>query len=380
MDYPHPQIDLKDGVPDFSNAYAKGIGEWDKVAITWGYGEYGTGAAEKAALNGVIDAARQRGIVFLTDQDARPAGSADPDTHLWDSGTDATEELNRLMTVRAKALARFGENSVPEGTPLALLNDVLVPLYFGHRYQMEAAVKAIGGQKYRYALRGDGQTPTEFVTPERQRKALDAVLATLKPEALTLPERIIAMIPPRPSGYEHTRELFASRTGMVFDPVSAAESASDLALELLFHPQRATRMVIQHARVASQPSLEEVLDRTIDQTWKTKREEGLRGEVQRAVAAVTLRSLMRLATNMQASDQARAIAFDRLTSLRRWLETAPAAGSTRAESRYAAAQIAAFERNPKDVTIPTAPEAPPGMPIGMMDDDCDWQGFAGTTP
>jgi hypothetical protein len=372
MDYPHPQIDLKDGVPGFSNAYASGIGEWDKVAIAWGYGEYGTGAAERQALNGVLDAARRRGLVFLTDQDARPPGSADPDTHLWDSGADATEELNRLMAVRARALARFGENNVREGAPLALLNDALVPLYFGHRYQLEAAVKAIGGQKYRYALRGDGQTPTEFVDPQRQRNALEAVLATLKPGALTLPERIIALIPPRPSGYEHTRELFEGRTGMVFDPVGAAESAANLALELILNPQRASRLVIQHARQASQPSLEEVLDRTIDQAWKTKREPGLSGEVQCAVAAVTLRSLMHLVSNTQASEQARAIAFDRLRSLRHWLELAPGTVPSHMEFQYAAAQIAAFEKNPKEITIPAAPDAPPGMPIGLLEEDCDW--------
>src|SRR5262249_22935738 len=38
MDYPHPQEVLKaDGTIDITNAYPDHIGEWDKVAITYGY-------------------------------------------------------------------------------------------------------------------------------------------------------------------------------------------------------------------------------------------------------------------------------------------------------------------------------------------------------
>ena len=38
MDYPHPLVTLKpDGTLDASSVYARGIGEWDKAAIAWGY-------------------------------------------------------------------------------------------------------------------------------------------------------------------------------------------------------------------------------------------------------------------------------------------------------------------------------------------------------
>src|SRR3954465_11906182 len=41
MDYPAPREQLgADGVPDLSDAYAKGIGEWDKVAIAYGYQDF----------------------------------------------------------------------------------------------------------------------------------------------------------------------------------------------------------------------------------------------------------------------------------------------------------------------------------------------------
>ncbi len=372
MDYPPPVVNLKNGVPDFSSPYAVGIGEWDKVAIRWGYGEFGEGAPEKDALDGVIADALKRDLPFLTDQDARPEGSSDPDTHLWDSGANAVDELNRMMSVRAAGLKRFGMNAVRPGDPLAFLEDTLVPLYFGHRYQVEAAVKSVGGLRYRYALRGDGQTPTEFVPPAAQRKALDAVLATLDPQALTIDEKLIALIPPRPSGYDEPHETFNGRTGLVFDPVAAAETAADIVASLLLHPERATRLVNNHARNAQQPALEEILDRTIARTIQAQHKQGLEGEVQRAVDGVVVRRLISLAAAADASDQARAVALARLAKLKTALLQADADSSFAASHKFLASQIEAFTKDPSKFVIPQAPEAPPGMPIGMA---CgDWGG------
>lgn len=357
MDYPHPFVGLKGGEPDLSDAYAKGIGEWDKVAIAWGYG---TGGAA------VLAAAEKRGLVFLTDQDARAAGSAHPETHLWDSGRNAVEELNRLMGVRATALKRFGEKNVREGTPLALLEDVLVPLYLSHRYQVEAAVKTVGGLRYRYALRGDGQTPTEMVPAAEQRRALEAVLATVKPEVLTLPETILRLIPPRPAGFAESRELFRGRTGMTMDPVAAAETASSLVFELLLEPQRAARLVEYRARDGRQLGLEEVLDRLWGVTWKAPAAAGLAGEVQKSIQLMALRRVMGLAADEQASGQVRAAALAKVGELKGWLGAQPRS----AQAAFALAQIALFEKDPKEMRLPKAVEAPPGMPIGMA---CDWE-------
>jgi len=80
----------------------------------------------------------------LTDQDARPAGSSSSVAHLWDSGTNAVDELNRLMQVRGAALKRFGENNIREGAPLATLEDVLVPLY------MPAPLSSGSGEQARW--------------------------------------------------------------------------------------------------------------------------------------------------------------------------------------------------------------------------------------
>src|SRR6202007_471556 len=135
---------------------------------------------ERRPLNKISTHAYGPGLLYLTDQDARPAGSSSSLAHLWDSGTNAVDELNRIMQVRAAALRRFGENNIREGAPLATLEDVLVPIYMFHRYQVEAAGKLIGGMDYTFALRGDGETPTQIVAPAEARRALAAVLATPK--------------------------------------------------------------------------------------------------------------------------------------------------------------------------------------------------------
>jgi hypothetical protein len=364
MDYPHPVIELgSDGNPDLSNAYAKGIGEWDKVAIQWGYQDFPASASTQSALNQIIDQARARNLIFLTDQDARPPGSSHPETHLWDNGANATDELLRFLKVRAKAIDRFGENNIREGFSMALLEDVLVPLYFSDRYQVEAASKVVGGLRYTYALRGDGQKPVEWVAPAEQRRALDAVLRAISPEMLMLPERVIQLIPPRPAGIDPTRELFERRTGATFDPIAAAETSADLAAALILHPERATRLVQNNAINPEQPSLEEIIDRFTAETVLHTAETGYRGEVERAVARAVLRRLMSLAASDTASGQARAIAYDRILKLKS-AGAAPQQESSRIFWQSANKQIELFEKDPKQLSLPKPLEAPPGMPIG----------------
>ncbi|HEX8242510.1 MAG TPA: zinc-dependent metalloprotease, partial [Longimicrobium sp.] len=248
IDYPHPLVKLTaDGRVDLSDAYPEGIGAWDRVAITYGYADFAPGTNEPAALERVITDARARGLVILTDQDARPSGSAHPQTHLWDNGVDAATELGRVMAVRRAALARFGERSIRAGMPLATMEEVLVPLYLHHRYQAEAATKMVGGQWYAYNLRGDGQDPPHAVPAADQRRALNAVLATVAPAELALPKTVLDRLPPRPYTFDSHRELFPRYTGLVFDAVSPAASAADMTFGLLLDPQRAARLVEQHA-------------------------------------------------------------------------------------------------------------------------------------
>jgi len=374
MDYPPPLVKVgADGVPDVSDAYASGIGEWDKVSIAWGYSEFARGVDEHAALDKILLNAFGRGLRYLTDQDARPASSSSSVAHLWDSGTNAVDELNRLMQVRAAALRRFGENNIRNGAPLATTEDVLVPIYMLHRYQVEAASKLIGGMDYTFALRGDGQTPTQIVAAGEQRRALAAVLATLKPEALQLQESLLKMIPPRPPGYERGREHFKIRTYPAFDALAPAEAAAQHTLQFLFNPERAERLIEFHARDHANPGLGEVLEAVLKATWESPRQEGYASEIANVVDDVALYDLMALAANDRASEEVRDIAWMELTLLKGWLTMQLQGKSIERHFSFAIRQIELFEKDPKrlDLTAPTEP--PDGPPIGAIGDaDDDW--------
>ncbi len=375
MDYPPPVTTLNSaGIPDVSSAYATGIGDWDKIAIQYGYQDFAPGLDEKKQLDALMRRATADGFLFISDADARPGGSAHPQAHLWDSGSDAATELNRILDVRAHALRRFSMNNIREGEPMSHLEDVLVPIYLFHRYQTEAAAKVLGGLFYTYALRGDGQRVTEPVPGEEQRRALAALLRTLGPETLTLPASVVKLIPPSANGYPRTREDFRERTGLTFDPIGAAESAANLTAGLILNPQRAARLVQHHAEDTTAPSLDEVIEKTLQFTWHAAPAAGLAAQVQRATSSVVLFHLMDLAANENAPAQVRATAFGKLAELREWLSSAPANDSAlKAFYTFSAAQIKRFEANPKEIGIPHPPLAPPGQPIG--DDDFGFAPF-----
>lgn len=357
MDYPGPWIDLRpDNSLDLSNAYATGIGEWDKVAITWGYSEFPPGADERQALDKILMDAAQRGMIFITDADSRPPGSAHPKSHLWDNGGNAIDELTRLLKIRAIALSHFGENNIQVGAPMATLDEVLVPLYFLHRYQTEAASKSVGGLDYTYAVRGDGQLTTQIVAAAEQRRALNALLQTIDPTTLVIPERILKLMPPRPPGYPRTRETFPAHTGLTFDPLAGAEAAADLTVSLILNPQRAARLLQYHAENPANPGLEEVVQTLVNATWHGKPRSGLEAEVAKTVNYVVLTRLIGLAVDDSAPPQVRSIASAAIQRLK------PAATDA-----YAVELIAKFERNPKELELPKLAEAPPGQPIG---EDC----------
>jgi hypothetical protein len=367
MDYPHPQIELdKNGAPDLSAAYAVNIGLWDKVAIDYGYRQFSDPSLERAGLDAILSDATKSGLVYITDEDARPPGSAHPFAHLWDNGTDAADELARIMKIRAAALARFGENAIPAGAPLATLQDTLVPLYLMHRYQTEAAIKIIGGLNYRYQLRGDGQMNAEIVAPDEQSKALRAVVKTLSAQTLTLPDSLLKLFPPRPPDFQRTRESLPAHTGLTFDPIAAAEAAADLTLGVLFDPQRAARLVEYHAR-ANTPSLAEVIDAALDVNRlgsrpAPSRGQGVEAEVQAAVYARTVEALLTLAADPHGSVEVRAVTYAKLEDLRR-----RSTASSPLEA-YLIHRIEQFQNDPAKFVVAKPIVAPPGMPIGDDED------------
>jgi hypothetical protein len=383
MDYPAPLVTLgADGLPDISDAYAKGIGEWDKVAIAYGYQDFPAGTNEQNALDKILSDAFARGLRYLTDQDARPASASSSYTHLWDNGANVIDGLANVMKVRAAAMNRFSENNIREGAPMATLEDVLVPLYMYHRYQVEAVAKLVGGEDYTFSLRGKGDANPRIIAPDEQKRALYAVLDTLKPENLALPESLLRLIPPRPPGYGRTREDFRIRTFPTFDALAPAEAFANHVSDFLLNQERAARIVEFHARDAQYPSFDDVLEKILTGTWKAPMRSGYQGEIQHTVNMVVLNELMSLAAGERASNQVRAIAEFKLEELKDWLtaqQRLPGNTNHKAYLLYAANQIKRFQEDPKKMNLTKPNDPPDGQPIGtdwwtLSDREwCDWR-------
>jgi hypothetical protein len=371
MDYPAPLVKLKDGKIDLSEAYASGIGAYDKLAIAYGYSRFATGTDEAKELDRVVRGAIAAGLLFVTDADSRPAGAAHPLANLWDNGNDPIAMLRHEMEVRRVGLAGFGLDNLAPGRPLSDLQAQLLPLYLHHRYQLAAAVKSLGGVSYSYAVKGtDGPSPrlvVEVVPPARQREALIAVLETLKPEDLAVPARILALVPPTAFDSDApTRETFAGRMGVVFDPTAAAATAADLAIQALLQPERAARLIEFHARDATNPDFIEVVDALIQHTWgRTLSKDPKLGPIRRAVQSQVVHRLIGLAGDETAQFDVRAIAVDSLRRLGERIGHSLGPDLEAIHRRSTGEMIERFLKRPDPPHRPTAPlPIPPGDPIG----------------
>ncbi|MDE3144603.1 MAG: zinc-dependent metalloprotease [Bacteroidota bacterium] len=362
MDYPSPVISINEkGEIDLSNAYTNQIGDWDKVTIAYGYSDFPAGTNEDSALNKIIADAAKNGLTFISDRDARDPGGLHPKAHLWDIGKDPITGLKEEMKIREKALAQFGENNIVKGTPMAMIEDVLVPLYLLHRYQMEAVIKQVGGMNYTYALKGDGQPVTQSLTKQEQLNALVAVADCMDPKALALPDKIIKLIPPRPAGYDYNKELFKRRTGLAFDPLAAAETAADFPLSLLFNPARLNRMV-QYQAENNGLGIDEMITVLMNKTWKAAPLKGLEGLILQQNQQLLLTYLIGVSLNTDISFATRAAIVKAIEDIKDVAtQQLPSANAER--KGYLLLTLERI-KNQKDEK-PFVPEPmPPGAPIG----------------
>ena len=358
MDYPAPLATLADGRIHVSDAYAVGMGEWDIQAVRYGY------VRDDAEADRVLAENRDRGLRYITDADARPTGAASPTGALWDNGADAVQALRDEMAVRRVALDRFTDAVIREGRPLATMEEALVPLYLRHRYQVDATAHLVGGVAYGYTARGDGNAPPTPVDGETQLAAIDALLATVTPEALAVPAAARA-IPPRPPGFGATRELFDGRTGLTFDPVAPAETAARLTFGYLFDADRAARLAYQHDLDPALPSFVDLIDRTGGMLWMTPIPDDYHEEIRRTVLMAWVDALMALAADADAAPIVRATSEAALAEL----AGAAASDELRQDAffgRWLGRRITRFlDRNHDEAADVTPPTPPPGSPIGQ---------------
>jgi hypothetical protein len=368
LDYPHPLITLRsDGTMDVSGAYDVGIGEWDKVTIRYGYTHFAPGTDEQAELQKILSDAWAADLRYMTNQDL----SLSPGVDQWNNGVDNAEELNRLMTLRRTALARIGERAIKQGAPMATIEEALVPVYLHHRYAVESAATALGGQEYIYALRGDGREPVRWVPAARQRAALASLMLTLQPGELALPADLIATIPPRPAGFGRSRETFPRLTGGAFDPIAPAMVAADMTMGFMLQSARAARLVTQKAIDPSLPGLDDVLDQLVTTVFDASTGDAYEAEIKRVMERVLVNHLMRL-SNSAPMAQVRALADQRL----HWVvNQGSSVGGPAPPPEIDVSMVAHrnllmrdvqrfLDRPYVDAPPVNTPNAPPGAPIG----------------
>lgn len=362
MDYPHPNIFVNEkGDIDFSKVYTNEIGAWDKRAITYGYQDFPAGTNEAQALNNMLEENSKNGLMFIADADARAASGFHPYAHLWDVQLDAVAGLQQALEVRNKAMIQFGEDAIQKGTPLAKLEDVLVPLYNYHRYQLEAVTKLIGGINYNYSVKGDPNQIKPTILPNTlQQKALDAAINCLSSKTLIIPERILSLIPPRPPLYYGVGELFDKRTGMSFDALAAAEALADFELGFLFNVERANRLVQNKAR-ANTIGFDNVVDAVLKATWYSKTPAGLEGTIHLQTQQQVLTWLLGVHQDADANFEVRSICNDRLQQLKSKLENLSKTDiAHKAQYEFAIERI----KNPGTISLPKPVVMAPGAPIG----------------
>lgn len=360
MDYPAPRIGVKGDSLDFSQAYDTGIGEWDKQVIRYLHTEFSP-EREATGLRGILEDSHRRGWLFLPDADARRPESSHPLAHIWDDGDDSVAGLEHALKVREVALLGFGENHLRAGEDWNELERRLVLVYFHHRYQLDAALKWIGGIWYDYGPRR-ADAPVRLVEPARQIRALDTVMRVLDPATLDIPEGILGQLPPRARG-----ETFARRTGPAFDALGAASTAAQAAVRGLLEPTRMARLVDFQRRDAKQPGLERVLNALTDQVFATPREPARRAEIRREIQAVVVDEMIRQASRPGVPTRVRARLEGHLRTMATGVLRRGNDPSSRTHRRALQARVERFLDRPhaNAPAEPSPPAPPPGAPIGM---------------
>ena len=369
MDYPHPLIKITNDEIDLSEAYAVGIGDWDKVSVAYSYSEFNS-ENEKNELNNILDNAYNDGLRFITDSDARAKSGAHANAHLWDNENDVVKGLDNILAVRDKAIKDFSKFNIKSYETYSKLEDVFVPLYFLHRYQTEAVVKLIAGLDYNYATRDDNQTLVKDVSFNRQNKALLSLLKTIDVKNLAIPKSKLKLFPPRAYNYPRTRESFKSMTGVSFDPFSAVSTASEMSLSLLLSPERMNRLVVQSSLYnasSKNMNLSHLLTTLTSNTFKTQYNQSDEAtnkyffENQQVINNNYLKFLLNLASNKKSFFHVKSKANKEIRSIATFLS------SKKNKNIYSSEYLRTinkFNTKPELFELKSSPKIPDGSPIG----------------
>ena len=365
MDYPHPKIDLVDGKISIADAYSENIGDWDKVSVEYAYRDFPNTKNENNELDKIINEAQKNGLYFLSDSDSRPVGSANPFSHLWDNGELPYKELNKLLKVRDLALKNIDLDNLVDGEPYDRIEDILVPIYMLHRYQIEAAAKAIGGVDYLYFVKNNNNDKVKFVDSKLQMKSLESLLSVLKPKNLVLPNNLIDILSPRSFRNPRTRENFVSNTGVAFDYINTSSSLINHTLTFLLNPERINRINQQNIFGDDILTLENYLAEISKSIFDNKKLNTYEESVNKNTSSLYLDHLFMAFNNSRTNDLSKSIILANIMDTMNNLSTNP-----NNYNRFLINKIDGFLNNPDQYKPIEKTKIPDGSPIGNF--SCDY--------
>jgi len=365
MDYPHPKIDLVDGKISIADAYSENIGDWDKVSVEYAYRDFPNTKNENYELDKIINEAEKNGLYFLSDSDSRPVGSANPFSHLWDNGELPYKELNKLLKVRDLALKNIDLDNLVDGEPYDRIEDILVPIYMLHRYQIEASAKAIGGVDYLYFVKNKNNDKVKFVDSKLQRKSLESLLNVLKPKNLVLPNNLIDILSPRSFRNPRTRENFVSNTGVTFDYINTSSSLINHTLTFLLNAERINRINQQNIFGDDILTLEDYLAEISKSIFDNKKLSTYEESVNKNTTSLYIDHLFMAFNNSRTNDLSKSIILASIMDIMNNLST-----KSNNYNSFLINKIDGFLINPDKYKPIEKTKIPDGSPIGNF--SCDY--------
>ena len=365
MDYPHPKIDIIDGDINIDNAYSKNIGDWDKVTVRYAYTDFQENENEEIKLNQIIEEAVNKGLYFLSDSDSRPVGSANPFSHLWDNGEFPYKELNKLLKVRDLALKNIDLENLIDGEPYDRIEDILVPIYMLHRYQIESTAKAIGGVDYLYFVKNLNNDKVKFVNSKLQKESLESLLNVLNPKNLVLPDNLIEILSPRSFRNPRTRENFESNTGVTFDYINASSSVINHTLTFLINPERINRIYQQNMFGENILKLEDYLTIISNSIFSNKKMSLYESSINNNTSSLFLDHLFLAFNNSKTNDLSKSLILSSIVNTKETLSS-----NLNNYNAFLVNKINGFLDNPDKYKPIEKTKIPDGSPIGNF--SCDY--------
>ena len=365
MDYPHPKIDIIDGDINIDNAYSKNIGDWDKVTVRYAYTDFQENENEEIKLNQIIEEAVNKGLYFLSDSDSRPVGSANPFSHLWDNGEFPYKELNKLLKVRDLALKNIDLENLIDGEPYDRIEDILVPIYMLHRYQIESTAKAIGGVDYLYFVKNLNNDKVKFVNSKLQKESLESLLNVLNPKNLVLPDNLIEILSPRSFRNPRTRENFESNTGVTFDYINASSSVINHTLTFLINPERINRIYQQNMFGENILKLEDYLSIISNSIFSNKKMSLYESSINNNTSSLFLDHLFLAFNNSKTNDLSKSLILSSILNTKEKLSS-----DLNNYNAFLVNKINGFLDNPDKYKPIEKTKIPDGSPIGNF--SCDY--------